>query len=524
MFNLSDKELDRLSREAAQEYDPGSLLGSRSWENLEGCLDKELGRFNPGTGTGPLRGFRRLPFYFAPAILLLIGVSYLLIKPGKNNKPSTASAVPHSTLPQINQQESTGSPPGRGSLSIVKAGQPAGANADLSPKTTDHTSNSTSEPDKSETDLNHSAAGLNRGNAAAAGHPGMEDRTRENLSRGTVFTGKSKTFPGNNSKPALPGETFLKQEKGTKNRKNGQGNRHNPIIVSGEQADPMQDIMEQKNGINIRDHKIQDNNTNNSNNSSPVQKREALRSEITAGSSLLRRPRVDDSALRAFTAIAPPIPADKKKEGLHINRTLQFGALLAPDFSSVQSQAGDKPGSSFGITVDYQFAPRWYIGSGLLYSRKNYSAKAGDYHAPYDFYQANNLHNVNFIKGSFHMLEIPLNIRYDFSVVNNTTFFVSGGVSSYLGTSEKANYYYDFFGIETCRPFEYQLNKPYLFSAANLSLGVETGISNDLSIQVAPYMKLPLSGSGVGFGQVRMSSIGISFSLKYAPVLSRKRH
>src|SRR5215469_14913925 len=72
MLNLSDKDLDRLSKEAAQEYEPGDILGPNSWEKLEFRLDSDLGQLNPN----PLRHIRRFPFYYAPALLVLLGISY----------------------------------------------------------------------------------------------------------------------------------------------------------------------------------------------------------------------------------------------------------------------------------------------------------------------------------------------------------------------------------------------------------------------------------------------------------------
>src|SRR6202000_2351714 len=101
----------------------------------------------------------------------------------------------------------------------------------------------------------------------------------------------------------------------------------------------------------------------------------------------------------------------------------------------------------------------WYIGSGLLFTRKNYAARAQDYHAPQDFYRMNNMKNIDFVKGSFNMLEIPINLRYDFSVTGNTMFFATAGVSSYLLASENNNYYFNFFGQETCKGFSYPNKK-----------------------------------------------------------------
>jgi hypothetical protein len=193
---------------------------------------------------------------------------------------------------------------------------------------------------------------------------------------------------------------------------------------------------------------------------------------------------------------------------------------VSPDFASVNALAGDKPGSSIGLTVDYQILDRWHLGTGLLFSRKNYTARGTDYKVPHDYYRSVGLKGVDFVKGAMNMLEIPINLRYDFSVTGNTVFFASGGVSTYLFGSERSKYYFDFFGREVCREFQYT-NKQSILSSANLSFGVETGVSNDFSIMVAPYMKLPLSD--LGFGRIRMSSVGINVGLRYSPVLSRKR-
>jgi hypothetical protein len=231
---------------------------------------------------------------------------------------------------------------------------------------------------------------------------------------------------------------------------------------------------------------------------------------------------VSDSALRAFTLKSTP-PGPIRRNVLVIKRNWQFGITAAPDFASVNSLAGDKPGSSVGLTVDYQFAPRWYISSGLLLDRRNYAARSQDFHASSSFYTNNNIDpaHVDFVKGSFELLEIPLNLRYDFSVTGSTLFFASAGVSSYVLATENGNCYVNWYGQEVPKGFHYPSPSDYLFSVMNLSLGVETGISNSMSLLIAPYMKMPLRT--IGTGQVQMSSVGLSFSLKWAPVTSRRR-
>ncbi len=207
---------------------------------------------------------------------------------------------------------------------------------------------------------------------------------------------------------------------------------------------------------------------------------------------------------------------------MHINRSLQLGLVLAPDFASVNSVAGDKPGSTIGVTVDYQFGSRWYIGTGLLLDRRNYAARAQDFHAPPEFYQRNNLQHVDLVKGTFETLEIPLNLRYDFTVSGSTLFFATGGVSSYLLTSETDNYFSNVWGRTVSQHFPVSSKRNYMCSSLNLSLGVETGLSSSMSLLIAPYVKTPIRN--IGFGQMDMSSVGINFALKFAPVISRRRH
>jgi len=88
-------------------------------------------------------------------------------------------------------------------------------------------------------------------------------------------------------------------------------------------------------------------------------------------------------------------------------------------------------------------------------------------------------------------------------------------------TSENCNYFYQFWGHAMTQSKNYPDQPNYLFSALNLSVGVEMGVSNTLSVLVAPYVKVPVRN--IGFGQVDLSSVGINFALEFAPVLSRRR-
>jgi len=588
MLNLSDKELDRLSREAANQHEPGDLTGPRSWERLEFRLDKELGRIGPNPLRG-LRGFRRIPFYYAPAILLLVGVglTYYFVKQNKNN---------------IAKTEPSGSPP----MTVVKPMTPEQNNSiDLSTKTSENSHNSTpastdtleSTVTPGSTDTQGSTVpgekSIIPGSTAtstASGRPtdlpgstvsGRSTVPSESTASGqsTVLPGsagpkrrspvtQSSTAPGDRSASAPPGSIASGQstalpgstipEKGAStppgstegatvnSRKNNRGRKdHAKPKNTDLPANQLPDSQDPAYTANHNHDPVRhaggnpDNHSNNSNHNpgqDPSKEtttiREPALSLIQGPRSLARSRGIDDSALRAFTlkgaSASTPIRIDKKKNAsLNVNRPLQFGFSISPDFASVNSLAGDRPGSSIGITMDYQFLDRLYLSTGLLLTRKNFAASPDNYHAPPGSYRIIGfpVTDVNLIKGSFYMLEIPLSLRYDFHLSGNTTFFISGGASSYLLTSEHSQYYFNYFGMQACRPFDKEQEsrrRNYLFSAVDFSMGVETGLSNSLSLLIAPYAKIPTRGMGVG--QVQITSVGINFALKYAPVLSRKRH
>jgi hypothetical protein len=490
-------------------------MGPQAWERLEVRLDKELGRAGPDVSRG-LRGIRRLPFQYAPVILLIVGVSYYAVKQARGRKA-----------------DYSGGPP----LTVVKTPQLQGATtSDSSLNNRAYSDNST--PYNQDQSQNIDSAATGTGPNSTSG----TDAADNNAS--THNRPRNLPAPGN---PPASGTNGTNQDEATAN-----GAAHNLVTHNAAAHNTVahnNDSRTRNNNISTRNHPHHVNASGNDkgSGSATAAGQNLPAASLVAGNpaqsepsglekAFIQHPRglprnhptISDSALRAIAVQTPVNPDKKSGPSLRIDRSLTFGLQLAPDFSSVNSLAGDKAGSSIGITVDYQFANRLRIGSGVFLTKKIYTARASDYHVPdvpgpngyYGYIGINK--PVDFVKGSMTMLEIPLSLRYDFSVTGNTVFFASGGLSTYLFGNEDCRYYYfsPFVGQEVHKGLQYS-NKPGFFSTANLSLGVETGISNDLSIMLAPYMKLPVSD--LGFGKIRMSSVGISVGIRYSPVLSRKR-
>jgi hypothetical protein len=515
MLNLSDKDLDRLSQEAAQQHEPGDIVGTRFWDKLEARLDRDLGKVNPN----PASGVRRLPYYYAPALLVILGISYYLVR--LNNKS-------HKGM-------SSGSPP----LTLIK---PAPADplkpSTLSPNPVSSDKSNSTSAKPSNTVPYPGTAGASPNAPAAAARPGANPASPATNSPATSASATPPGASASANSPASPPRpnpsTFTSRNPSltSTNSPNSISQRHHhhkPVGLTGNNSTDLSSATGATGGTTnpgTASTGTTNPGTASTGTTTPTRTpRDLTFSAVRGPVRLTHTGAIDDSALRAFT-LSSIHRLVTRKGGLHINRSLLFGLTGAPDFASVNSTAGDRAGSTLGITVDYQFANHWYIGSGLLFSRKIFAAAPQNYHVPDSYYQTNGMWmggapTVDYIKGRFDMLEIPLDLRYDFNTSGSTIFFASVGTSSYLFTNENCNYYYNFYNRPVTKGYNYTSDPNNLFSTLNLSMGAEAGISNSLSLLIAPYFKIPTRN--IGFGQVQLSSFGIDFALRFAPVLSRRR-
>jgi hypothetical protein len=508
MLNLSDKDLDRLSQEAAQQHEPGDIFGPRHWEKLESRLDRDLGKVNPN----PARGVRRLPYYYAPALLLILGITYYLVRLNNRSQKGTSS----------------GSPP----LTVVRQSPPETQKPFSSLQNPVPSNNSTSTPTAPPQTVPYpgtaGAANAPAGSASPDGgassvHPSSDAAASSVHPNGNV------AVTSNNSPTSTSSSSSFRQRH-RQHKPIGLG--ANPPITGGNRARTA--------GSTTSTSDVQTSGSSRANTGSPATNygspaasgaastripRDLTYSAVRGRIVLTRKPIVDDAALRGFDPKSIPEPIHKK--ALHINRSLVLGLVGGPDFSSVSGLAPDRPGSNIGITADYQLFNHFYIGSGLILSRKNFAATPQSYHVPHDYYRQNLMgmggNNVDYIKGSFSMLEVPLNLRYDFTTSGSTLVFISAGASSYFFTQQNCGYYYTIYSTSNLvdQHISYSNNPDNLFATLDLSIGAEVGLTNSLSFLVAPYWKIPTRS--LGFGQVQLTSVGLNFALRLAPVISRKR-
>ncbi|HTR27708.1 MAG TPA: porin family protein [Puia sp.] len=503
MLNLSDKDLDRLSQEAAQQHEPGDIVGPKFWDKLEARLDRDLGKMNPN----PARGIRRLPYYYAPAVLVLLGVTYYLVRlnsKSPNNSSSTSPPLTMSKSAPVEPVNAVSSSPNALSSSPNPVSSDKSNSTPTAPSATVHYTGSGA----AGSDANAPAAAATRPNARGDEDAGAAAEAAANR----VSAGATHHHRRNHEN--------LRGAAGNGAAANSTGAAGNGIAAYPTGADPG---AANSSAVNSDEAATGAPATAVAPNA-PRTARELMLSAVRGPFRMSGKPRVDDAGLRA---VDPNHIREPIHHGLRINRSLTFGLLAAPDYASVNSLSGQRPGFTFGLTAEYQFANHWYIGTGLLLSRKVFAATPQDYHTPPNYYR-NNLAVMGntdpaYVKGTFDMLEVPVDLRYDFNTGGNLLFFINAGVSSYFFTRESCGYYFTWYNTRNVLDKQRTYTDPdNLFASLNLSLGAELGISNSLSVMVAPYYKIPMRN--LGFGQIQLSSVGIDFAIRFAPIISRKRY
>ena len=188
----------------------------------------------------------------------------------------------------------------------------------------------------------------------------------------------------------------------------------------------------------------------------------------------------------------------------------RFGVrfAIAPEINSIERMETQAVVSSmFALLLEYRLTKKLTIQTGINFSKKKYS---GDF----EYYRAwtggTGIKPLT-IDGICSVVDIPVNVRLNAFQRNRNTFFISGGVSSYLMSDEIYTYNYAW-GPSKVRDWN-GTSSSFYWSTLNLSAGIERKINKHFTLQIEPFLKTPLVG--VGRGTVNLYSSGLLFSTKY---------
>jgi hypothetical protein len=190
---------------------------------------------------------------------------------------------------------------------------------------------------------------------------------------------------------------------------------------------------------------------------------------------------------------------------------------VSPDLSGVNLKTFAQPGPAASLLIEYNLTRRLIIQAGVARSLKIYTAPAGEYQWPSNWYQKQRPISID---GTCKVLEVPLNLRYDLIRHDKARWFAGAGVSSYKMQNEIYTYNYKYSNDPNIRWWKWEGQTGWYFlSHLNASIGYERRISGRLSLLAEPYVRVPLRR--VGFGKVNLFSTGVWLSARYTPVFRK---
>ena len=233
-------------------------------------------------------------------------------------------------------------------------------------------------------------------------------------------------------------------------------------------------------------------------------------------------PSAKENTTKDNTSLVQNSPEKKVKLKNKKGNSFFFTLSAGPDISATGGDQLGKAKLQAGVGLGYTFKDRLTIRSGFYSGRKIYTSSPGSYHPPAAFW--NYYPNLQKVDADCRVYEIPLLLSYNFSHSSKQQLFASAGISSLLMKRETYNYYYKYnaSGPTETRKYTIRDQNKHYFSVLTLSGGYQKNIGKSLSVTVEPYLKLPLSG--IGFGNVKLNSGGVLFSIGIKPFAGSGKH
>jgi hypothetical protein len=512
MSNLSDKEIDRLSREAADSYEPDP--SSLSWSRLEQKLTEQM----PERPPDGIRFGRINPYIWGPAVVLLAGVSFFFIKNVIYSQHSTRTSQPvNRILPSTSadNKQANGNTVLVDSVSSYHVIAATDAQNTASPK---QPNGATGEAvtDKKAVSGNQLPSATHQADTEAAS-AGASDKT----------VGGNINNPSQFSNMVSPNKNPVKKRSGSKvivpasapdagSLTSNSSVSNGSIIANGSPANNGNNKASgNSNGINASGA------SSEINNASPYSIGLPLIASSGAG---LGKVSGNDSLLSRLGKSNAPIP----HKTVHVNRSLNFGFSFGPDYTDAGGITNDQIGNNIGFTLGYYLTNKLSVNTGIFYSNKFYwSPGHGQSPPPVSGFVSGYPRTfaaapqIEFVNGSANMYELPLTLRYDFAKNEKTKFFANAGLSSYFILKQTYINFFHSLGRPAANKIVDDEQMNYWFGVADLSLGFETEVGKGFTFQAEPFVRLPLRE--MGMQNLKLNSYGFLLSFRYAPVLSRTK-
>lgn len=266
---------------------------------------------------------------------------------------------------------------------------------------------------------------------------------------------------------------------------------------------------EDKNITNQKDNSVKSKDVKND---TEVSQPQPIRQSIVAGSnadvSVENNSVKGNDKTQVTDTLKHSIVKDPKQKAKH--QHFYAGVIIGPDVSTVKLQRINRTGFTAGLLAGYNFNKIWSIESGLYLDEKYYYS-GGKYFNTNKVYIPSYT-KIEDIDGVCHMIEIPVNVKYNFKTTKASNWFALAGVSSYLMKKENYGYRYMSYGTLMEKQLSYNNSSKNWASILNLSVGYTHNIKKLGMVRIEPYIKIPFKGVGIGSLPITSSGVYLGFT------------
>ncbi len=207
--------------------------------------------------------------------------------------------------------------------------------------------------------------------------------------------------------------------------------------------------------------------------------------------------------------------AEKKSTKSSKNKQshLYAGIMAGVDVSTVKLQNILNAGLQGGVLIGYNFNKRLSLESGLYFDKKYYYTD-GKYFDSKTLYLQGSAKVVD-VKGNCYMLEVPLNLKYNFVVDGKSQWFSILGFSSYFMKKQSYDYNIQYNNYQYQKYADYTTPSNTFFSVINLGVGYTNDLGKKIKLRIEPYVKVPIQKIGVGNLPITSAGINVGITKKF---------
>ncbi|HMU09766.1 MAG TPA: hypothetical protein PKC54_07175 [Ferruginibacter sp.] len=489
--------MDHIIRDAAENHHPA--YNDKAWEKMEKMLDKQL----------PQKKDKKKYIFFLLFFLLLGGGALLTVYQLNRDEVKAPVGI-------AEEKKNNGQP---GNSSTV---QPAEGNANGGSSANNNDAPGTNSAGKIATvpvrDTDETALKQPPGNTGSNNNNAV--RKKRTVQAGKGRSVMSMTAPGMDNNDVVVSGREPANKRPPVNKK-GKGKKNVIIAAPSPETEegnetvsvPAKTAKEEIGKKETADQQVKEEQKNEAG-EQPV-KEEQIKEEQKKDEAIKK----EEAAKKKEAAVTENKPAsspEKKKTKKNIAGNFGITVSAGPDLSFVSLNKLGKATIMYGAGLSYNFGKRLTARAGFYTSNKIYDAAPDQYHTPGGNYPY--LYNI---AAECRVYEIPVSLAYNFGYGKKHNWFGNVGLSSFLMKTEDYNYQYK---TPSGQYYNYAIgvkdrNKHY-FSVLTLSAGYNYKLSNRVSFQAEPYVKIPLGG--VGLGKVKLNSGGILFTATIKPFAKKK--